>query len=79
MRSNCETKEEYKISKALLMAFLHSQAFVATATEPLAEWIRTFIRYNVEPLATLLCFYPLRNIRHYDTYTNSPHEERITD
>ena len=40
----------------------------------MAERIRLFIRDNVEPLETFLCFYRRRDIRHYDTYTNSPHE-----
>jgi hypothetical protein len=74
MHSTCESEEEYIISKALLAAYLHSPPFVSTATEPVADRIRMFIRDNVEPLETFLCFYRRRNIRHYDTYTNSPHE-----
>ena len=74
MHSTCESEEEYRISNALLAAYLHSPSFVSTATEPVAERIRLFIRDNVEPLETFLCFYRRRDIRHYDTYTNSPHE-----
>ncbi len=56
MHSTCESEEEYRISNALLAAYLHSPSFVSTATEPVAERIRLFIRDNVEPLETILCF-----------------------
>jgi hypothetical protein len=54
MQGRCETEEEYKISKALLAAYLCDSAFVDIATEPVAQRIKTFIRENVEPLESFL-------------------------
>jgi hypothetical protein len=74
MRPCCETQDEYKISKALLTAYLSSPAFLDNANEAAAERIRSFIQENVEPLESFICFYPRRNVRHFDTSTNSGHE-----
>ena len=45
INSSCETEEElFRMSKALLAAYLYSPSFVSSATEPVAELIRAFIR-----------------------------------
>ena len=75
MQGRYETEEEYKISKALLAAYLCDSAFVDIATEPVAQQIRTFIREeNVKHLESFFCFHSRRRVCHFDTYTNSPHE-----
>jgi hypothetical protein len=74
MQGRCEAEEEYKISKALLAAHLCDSVFVGIATEPVAQRIITFIRENVEPLESFFCFRSCRSVRHFDMYTNSPHE-----
>jgi hypothetical protein len=43
MQASCETEAEYKISKALLAAYLCHSTFVNIATEPGADRIRTYI------------------------------------
>lgn len=74
MQPSCKTEEEYKISKALLGAYLRHPDFINVATKLVADRIRTFIRENIEPLESFFCFYTRRNVRHFDTYTNSAHE-----
>lgn len=74
MRPCCETHDEYKISKALLTAYLSSPDFLQHANEGAADRIRNFIQEHVEPLESFICFYPRRNVRHFDTCTNSGHE-----
>ena len=74
MRPCCETHDEYKISKALLTAYLSSPDFLQNANETAAERIREFIQEHVEPLESFICFYPRRHVRHFDTSTNSGHE-----
>ena len=74
MRSSCETHDEYKISKALLTAYLSSPDFLQHANECAAERIRAFIQEHVEPLESFICFYTRRHVRHFDTSTNSGHE-----
>lgn len=70
----CETEEEYKISKALLGAYLRHSHFLDVTSEAVADQIGTFIRENVEPLEAFFCFHTRRHVRHFDTYTNSAHE-----
>lgn len=74
MQPHCESEEEYKISKALLTAYLQSPGFLQIATKPVAECIQIFIHENDEPLESFICFYNRRAIQHYNTYTNSSHE-----
>ena len=56
MQPTCETEEEYKISKALLTAYLQSPGFLQIATKPVAKCIQIFIRENIEPLESSICF-----------------------
>jgi hypothetical protein len=74
MKQECETEEEYKISKALLIAYLGHSDFVSKFGEVVAEGITHFIRDNVEPHESNFCFHVRRHIRHFDTYTNCGHE-----
>jgi hypothetical protein len=73
-QTDCETEEEYMISKALLIAYLGSPDFVTKFGEVVSEGITEFVRDNVEPHESNFCFHKRRHIRHFDTYTNCGHE-----
>lgn len=74
MTPQCETEEEYIISKALLCAYLQHPDFLHQFGESVSDRISTFIRENVEPHESFYCFHKRRHIRHFNTYTNSAHE-----
>jgi hypothetical protein len=70
----CESKEEYSISKALLMSYLNNVDVVDAIGIGNSTRIMKFIREHVEPLEEFYCFYLRRHLRHYDTYYNTSHE-----
>lgn len=74
MNGLVETEEEYKISKALLIHYLKSNALQEKAGESNLDRIVTFVRKNVEPHEANYCFYLRIGIRHFEEYTNSSHE-----
>jgi hypothetical protein len=74
MKQDCETEQEYMISKALLIAYLGSPDFVAKFGDVVSEGITEFVRDNVEPHEANYCFHKRLHVRHFDTYTNCGHE-----
>ncbi|KAI2492022.1 hypothetical protein MHU86_22547 [Fragilaria crotonensis] len=56
-------------------SFKSRRGFTAGCTRPsLWQSASDCSSVTMWSLSTFLCFYRRRNIRHYDTYTNSPHE-----
>ncbi len=78
MKSDCETKEEYKVSKALLHSYLASKRVVSILGEEGSASIVRFILKYVEPYELNYCFYLQLGVHHYDTYTNCAHEGQTT-
>jgi hypothetical protein len=74
MKSDCETKEQYEVSKALLRSYLASKRVVSILGEEGSASIVRFILKYVEPYELNYCFYLRLGVRHYDTYTNCAHE-----
>jgi hypothetical protein len=72
---NCETIEEFLLSKALLLMYLDSNEFAAAMQTPGAvEHARQFYRVSIYPILDQLVFYKRRSLLHFDTTSNSAHE-----
>ena len=74
MKQNCETKEEYLLSKKLLLQFVQSTYVSSRLGTLFPKNFDTFFRINVEPHENNFCFYRRKWLRHYSEYTNSCHE-----
>ena len=75
MKPMCETREEYELSKALLLQYVKSEKVDAMLGGTLfMESFLTFFRHYVEPLEAYYVYYLRKDIRHYGEYTNSIHE-----
>ena len=73
MKSSCETRTEFLISKQLFLKYINTYCVTALGlpfTEPLLVWYRN----SIETQESNFCFYLRNRIRHYDEYTNSIHE-----
>ena len=64
MRPNCESEEEYNLSKYLFESFLRSDEVVEVAG---AE-------NSMQPHESHYCFHLRKCVRHFDTHINSSHE-----
>jgi hypothetical protein len=74
--SFCETEEEYKVSKALLMDFLFSkQVFDACGGDTkIQQRISNFVTGYVLIYEEQFVFYRRKTLRHFNEYTNCAHE-----
>lgn len=70
----CETAEEYELSKALFLLYLDSEAFLLALGPDDVVNAKTFYREKFEPHEGLFEFYRRRHILHFDTSSNSAHE-----
>ncbi|KAI2512498.1 hypothetical protein MHU86_1951 [Fragilaria crotonensis] len=71
---SCETEEEYKVSKALILEYINSRHVASTIGQDACRKLETFIRLHVEPHEQHYCFFQRLAIRHMDLYSNTPHE-----
>ena len=71
---SCETEDEYKVSKALLLKYINSSHVVTTIGLDACRKLETFIRSHVQPHEQHYCFFRRLSIRHMDMYSNTPHE-----
>jgi hypothetical protein len=71
---SCETEEEYKVSKALLLKYINSSRVVTTIGHDACRKLETFISSHVQPHEQHYCFFQRLSIRHMDMYSNTPHE-----
>jgi hypothetical protein len=74
MRSNCETEEEYNLSKYLFESFLRSDEVVEVAGVEKSEKILSFVRSHLQPHESHYCFHLKKIVQHFDTHINSAHE-----
>ena len=71
MKSQCETKEEYILSKTVLLKFVNSTYVTCKLGTLFPKKFETFFRQNVETHEMNYCFYKRNDMRHYEKYTNS--------
>ena len=74
MKSSCETKEEYVLSKRLMLKFVNSTYVTNKLGTLFPKNFETFFRNNVETHEMNFCYYKRKELRHYSEYTNSCHE-----
>jgi len=74
MKDNCETEEEYKASKYLLMKLVKSQYVKDNLGTFFTANFLSFFRKHVEVFEHSFVFWRRKNIRHYGEYSNSTHE-----
>ena len=74
MRSNCETDEEYNLSKYLFESFLRSDKVVEVAGVENSEKILSFVCGHMQPHEPHYCFHLRKCVQHFDTHINSSHE-----
>jgi hypothetical protein len=75
MRPNCESEEEYNLSKYLFESFLRSDEVVEVAGVKNSEKILSFVCGHMqEPHESHYCFHLRKCLRHFDTRINSSHE-----
>ena len=72
--SYCESKEEYKLSKALFLCFLNSEEVRQTLGDIGANTIETFFRNHVMPLEDFFCAYQNMSVFSLETTSNAAHE-----
>lgn len=70
----CETAEEYQLSKALFLSYLDSVEVLDALGPDDVVNVKTFYREKMEPHEGLFEFYRRRHILHFDTSSNSAHE-----
>ena len=74
MKENCETREEYLLSKKFLLQFVNSTYVTSRLGTHFPKNFDNFFRHSVEAYEANFCFYQRRWTRHYGEYTNSCHE-----
>ena len=72
----CESEEEYRVSKQLLMMFIKSNAVVeVVGSNPyMIQSVIQFIKRHVIVYESLYVFYKRKRVRHFNTSTSSAHE-----
>jgi hypothetical protein len=71
---NCETEEEFLVSKALFMKYLNSQHVLDVLGEANVTKIKDFHRNHVAPLEDFLCYYKRRDVLSLFTSSNTAQE-----
>ena len=74
MKSSCETREEYLVSKLLFKKFLNSKQIKTKLGTTFIQNVENFVTKHIEPHETYFCFYLRLNLRSFEEYTNSIHE-----
>ena len=74
MKSSCETRAEYLISKLMFKKFLNSKQIKSKLGTTFIENVGNIVTKHIEPHETHFCFYFRLNLRHFEEYTNSIHE-----
>ena len=74
MKSSCETREEYLVSKLMFKKFLNSKPIKTKLGTTFIQNVESFVTKHIEPHETYFCFYLRLNLRSFEEYTNSIHE-----
>ena len=74
MKPGVNTKKQYMYSKFMLSVYLDSEEVLNDVGEEYVEKVKKFIKENIEPHEKHFLFYLRKHIRHYEEYSNSPHE-----
>ena len=75
--SNCETFEEYVLSKHLFLRFIGNPRVSDGIGGTLSAHIQTWFKNYVEPHEQQFCFYLRKNLLHFGEYSNSAAEGGI--
>ena len=71
MKSDCETKDEYNISKNCLLHYVDSKFLKETLGDISARTIIFYLQTYVFVHEDKFVFYKISAVRHFDGYTNS--------
>ena len=74
MKSSCETRAVYLVSKLMVKQFLNSKQIKSKHGTTFIKNTGNFVTTHIEPHETQFCFYFRWNLRHFEEYTNSIHE-----
>ena len=74
MKPNCETHDEYLISRSLLFKYLSSPQVMNTLGKDYYNSVCNWIRLHIDPHLEKILFCYRKKIRHFDEYSNCSHE-----
>ena len=74
MKPSCETEAEYLHSKHLFFKFLNTDYIYDNLGQTFIDNVSAFLNDSVIPQEPYFCFYLRKASRHFEEYSNSPHE-----
>ena len=74
MKPGIETREEYMLSKYLLLKYVNSPQVVEQLGTLMASHMVLFLRKYIDPHESKFLFYLRKNVRHYGEYSNTIHD-----
>ena len=74
MKSGIETREEYILSKYLLLKYVKSPEIFQQLGDLMAAHFVLFLRKHIEVHESKYLFYLRKHVRHYGVYSNAIHE-----
>ena len=74
IRSSLIDESEYEISKASFFSYLKSFTVIQIIGEDGVRATHDFVRNNILPHEQNFVFYKRQDVRHFEMYTNTPHE-----
>ena len=74
MKSSILTEDEFVISKSLFFSYLHSDVVKSKIGSKGCFHIAEFVRKHVLCHESWFAFFKRKGVRHFENYTNTPHE-----
>ena len=74
MKPSCETEAEYRHSKHLFFKFLNTEYIRDNLGQLFIDNVTRFMNDSIIPQEPYFCFYRRKSTRHFEEYSNSPHE-----
>ena len=71
MKSLCETRKEFLVSKLLFKIFLNTKQIKPKLGNAFINSVQSFTTNHIEPHESHVCFYLRCNLKYYEEYTNS--------